>query len=237
MPDTDDMGDTWLGVRRSWAAVALLGLVVSCSGSDDVPAPAGLPAPSVTVGVALPERIHDAAATPVPTVAQINRWLGPEERDPTLLQQIARDIRFQTLLDAGRPGPTSVRCPDPLRLTRGAVNTCTVSYRGLPVTWEVTVKDNRGVSAEGRRVYLFTTTQLRYVIWADDIRNRVWRTAGVYERPQKEVRCTRLPTVRTFPIGFTGDRCQYLDRNLVWQGLRVHVQRDGFVDVDLVEHG
>lgn len=245
MPDTGGMGDMRRrrGGHRRWAATVLLGvaaLSVSCSGSDGPAAPTAtaLPAPSVTVGVALPERVHKVADIPVPEVAEINRWLGPEESDPTLRQQIARDIQFQTLLNARRPAPTTVRCPDPLRLTRGAVNTCTVTYRGLPVPWQVTITDNRGVSAEGRRVYLFTTTPDRYVIWADDIRNTwVNIVVGAYASAGTEMRCTRLPAVRTLPIGLTGDRCQYLDRNLVWQNFTVGVDRDGFIDFDQVQHG
>lgn len=147
-----------------------------------------------------------------------------------------RDLRFQTLLNARRPGPTTVRCPDPLRLTRGAVNTCTVTYRGLPVPWTVTITDDRGVSAEGRRVYLYTTSPRRYVVWADDIRNAMVNIVGAYASAPAgtEVRCTRLPAIRTFPIGFTGDRCQFLDQNRVWQNFTVGVDRDGFIDLDPV---
>jgi hypothetical protein len=204
--------------------------------SGPTPTPTTPPAttrPAAPSAGALPVRVPALPEIPVPEVAQVDRWLGPEDKNPSVLQQVLRDMSFQTVLSARRPAPTTARCPgDRLRLVRGAVNHCTVSYGGQPVSWTVTITDDRGVSAEGRRVYLYTATPDEYAIRAEVIHAGMWRLARAAGATGTEVRCSRLPAVQVLGVGATRGRCQYLDGSGRWNTFRVDVTREGIVSFD-----
>lgn len=187
---------------------------------DDLATPT--PTPPRPVGTPLPVPVTEADV-PDPSVAEVERWLGPPLGDGAPpLEQVLRHLRYETLMQAGVRAPTTARCAgDRLRLAAGATTRCTVAYQGLPVPWTVTI-DEKGVT---NGLFAFTVDTDRYVVRADVVRAEAWRVWGGYG---EETRCARLPAVQVLPAGRTRDRCQHFVAG-AWETVPVTVLEGGTV--------
>ncbi|MET7369328.1 DUF4333 domain-containing protein [Streptomyces sp. NPDC005566] len=137
-------------MRNSKFLVALLaaGLLTAGCGSDD-----GSASGSASGGS---EKSGDAAAQgkALPVVVD-----GPQKdvlksgdkglkvtpapaRGASFTKQVEHRLRESVLLSTKVPGTTAADCPDGVTQKAGAVSTCTVTYEGAEIPYEVTISDS-----------------------------------------------------------------------------------------------
>jgi hypothetical protein len=123
-----------ISVVMSTAAVGLLatGCGSEGSGSGD----AG--AKPAAVGAVLPQKLTEPPALP-------EEELQPSPAgDATFGENLAYELRRKTLNMARAAGEVTAACPKGLTAKSGTTVTCTTTYEGLKVEWDVTVGDKPG---------------------------------------------------------------------------------------------
>lgn len=229
-------------MRRSAVPLGLLAavLLTGCSGSPDpdraapattattatTPSPTAAPTPTRPVGSPLPVRVTKVEI-PFPSVAQVEAWVGPPLGEgATPLEQIKRQLRYETLMQARVPAPTTERCAR-LSLAPSARTKCTVTYAGQRVPFTVVMDDEQADNSGAVDLFAYRVYQDRFVVRADVIRSEAWRLYGSDGTP---TRCSVIPAVQVLPEGRTRHRCQHLVDG-VWEPDAVQVTDTGAVIV------
>jgi hypothetical protein len=100
------------------------------SGSSDTDAKASAPGKvTMTQKLTQPDKNPDLEPSP-----------SPDEGAP-FAEQLAHELRTRTLKMAAAPGATTAECPKTLASKKGTNVTCTTTYEGLKVQWDVTIGD------------------------------------------------------------------------------------------------
>ncbi|MFG2561287.1 hypothetical protein [Streptomyces sp. NPDC048496] len=125
-----------ISVVVATTAVGLL--ATGCGGEGSGSGDAGAkPAP---VGAVLPQKLTEPPALP-------EDELQPSQADDaTFGENLAYELRRKTLNMARAAGKVTSTCPKGLEPKGGSKVTCTTTYEGLEVEWDVTVGDKPGWS-------------------------------------------------------------------------------------------
>ncbi|MET8406357.1 hypothetical protein [Streptomyces sp900116325] len=163
------------------AGLSLLAVLAAGCGSSGSGTARAKPATTVTL---LPQRV----AKPAPTELEPS---SSPPADAPLSENLAFELRTRTLDMAGAMGTTSARCPE-LGSKTGTSVTCTVTYEGLRVVWDVTI----GKKAAWSDNYVQYRAKPRQgLLTRDGVASLLY---GNF-RPD-EVRCNNIPTAVLVPL-------------------------------------
>ncbi|MEU9556456.1 hypothetical protein [Streptomyces fumanus] len=129
--------------------------------------------------------------------------------DDPLTERALSEIQERTLVMAGIRAGISAACEGGRVLPKAGHKTpCTVTYRGVELTWDVWVSDVAG-SGAGQLYWYDIYPPDSGLLLADAVYGRFWNE---HHKSAKELRCDRIPAVKTVELGAdTGYACQYLD--------------------------
>ncbi|MFF3910289.1 hypothetical protein ACFYZJ_31030 [Streptomyces sp. NPDC001848] len=123
--------------------LAVAGLFVTgCGGekSDTSHADAKASAPGK---VAMTQKLTNPGTSP-----SLEPSPSPDNAAP-FAEQLAYELQNRTLKMADAPGKTTGQCPKGLSSKKGTKTTCTTTYEGLKVQWDVTIGDKAAWSVTG----------------------------------------------------------------------------------------
>lgn len=171
-------------------AIALL--AVGCSGGGDSDSASDKPAPQTTM---LPQKVAKPADTP-----DENPSPSPAA-DAPFNEQLAYELRSRTLKMADAPGKTTGDCPAHLESTQGTKVTCTTTYEGLKVTWDVTVGDKADWSDDYVK---YEATPHQGILTRDGVASLLYGNFS-----PDSVRCNNIPEAVLVPLNVkTKYQCQ-----------------------------
>lgn len=250
--------------RRLTLLTAAALSAISCSGGSSnadgtttttttttAPSTTTIPAPPLVGGQPLAVVIDEAselsgdltvdeayAALPVP----------PPDASRPYVEEALVELQRNTVLMARALGVTTAECEgNNIPLADGST-TCTVTYEGVPIEWEVTLSN---VRESGAAVFFDSDYEPRGVLLrADIVYDQAWRSLVESQSEPATARCAEMPAVQVItaePIpGATGNEpgsyvldtgydCQFLDvsdgRAPVWRTVSVHLEGSHFDDI------
>ncbi|EYT83937.1 hypothetical protein CF54_04335 [Streptomyces sp. Tu 6176] len=120
-------------------------LATGCGGDGNSgPGDAGAKASASAPGpAAMAQRLARPGESPDPEPSP-----SPAASAP-FAEQLAYELRSRTLEMAAAPGSTTGKCPRTAVSKKGAKVTCTTTYKGLEVRWDVTLGDKAPWSVSG----------------------------------------------------------------------------------------
>ncbi|WP_307126208.1 hypothetical protein [Streptomyces sp. B1I3] len=124
------------------AAVVLAGAVSLSASGCGGPGPdgAGAGAEEEAIGEILPQKLAPPADMP-------EEELRPSPADDaTFAENLAYELRRKTLDMARAPGKVTAECPKDVGSKSGTQVTCTATYEGLDVVWNVSIGEKSGWS-------------------------------------------------------------------------------------------
>jgi hypothetical protein len=172
-------------------------LVTGCgggdSGSDDAGSKSAAAFPVLPQKVPKPPAMPEGELQPSPAA------------DAPFSKNLAYDLRRKTLDMAMAEGKTVGECPDDVASKTGTRVTCTVTYEGLEVVWDVTIGDKSGWSDN---VVQYKAVPRKGVLTRDGAARLLY---GNY-RPEL-VRCNNIPKAVLVPLNAkTEYTCQTVDK-------------------------
>ncbi|MBU7598201.1 hypothetical protein JGS22_011385 [Streptomyces sp. P38-E01] len=225
--------------RTLVGAVAVAVLAVGCggSGSGDGTEPGGNTA-SGSGGVdegddsqtdggeseELPVKID----APVEELLEDRPKINPEPpRDASETERVVHDLREKTLAMAGVEGRTAGSCAGgDVTMKAGATTTCTVTYEGLKVPWEVTISDRY---EPGSFVFTYQAKPQMGLLTAKGVGGEFFKQQN--RRGVDRVQCSEIPDAELVELNIqTEHRCQYPldeDGEERWSVRAVEVQPSG----------
>lgn len=203
---------------RILIALAALGmLTVGCSGSDasepDATPSAGNTAAgdvkqnddsgSQAEGEQLPVKLEgpvDDLITTTPTISP------SPDRSATTTDKVLYELQRRTVRMAGIAGATSGECEGgELVMKAGAATSCTVTYEGVKVPWEITISDSY---KPGSIIFSYTAKPLKGVLTAQGVHGTFWKQQNSYS---EDLRCSEIPKAVLVELDQETDyKCQYL---------------------------
>jgi hypothetical protein len=187
--------------------------------------------PPTIVGTELPVVI-DAATPPMITDQQVAREEPGSTGAGSMTDQVVADIRKNTLELAETPGTITASCSTAMDWHTGAHNTCTASFDGVGMNWDVVIT----ASAVFVQYRLYPengilTARLAYA--------QFWNG---YQHQSDQLRCDTIPPVSSVKVGDgtypapTGYRCAYLgpvqDNTRTWTYEPVTIDELGVIQLD-----
>jgi hypothetical protein len=117
----------------SMVALAVAGCGGDGSGSDDAAEPVASRS-ALAQKLSSPPAMPDGDPTPSPG------------KDATLSENLAYELRRKTLKMASAPADITAKCPAGLQANSGTKVTCSTTYNGLTVEWNVTIGEKSEIS-------------------------------------------------------------------------------------------
>lgn len=189
------------------------------SGSDDGGGDKGADSAAPADAGAAESGAEDLLAVPItegrPEVVADNDALeepGPAPGgDAEFGEKVAHKLRMDLLRRAKVNGETSAECPDGVTLEAGAVSTCTATYEGVEIEYDITIKDSY---QEGDFVIQYDTVPRQDLLVAARVYHEFWERQGEDHGHDPTLTCDEIPEVEAVePNADTGYRCQ------VWTGI------------------
>ncbi|MFD5554123.1 hypothetical protein ACFWIA_09820 [Streptomyces sp. NPDC127068] len=174
-------------------AVALLGLLVAgCSDGDGDPDRSDSRSKALAL---LPQQVPEPAALPDAALQP-----SPAAGAP-FGEQLAYELRTRTLNMAKAGGDVSAECPDSAASKAGTELTCTSTYEGLKLTWDVKIGETSDFSSSHVE---YQATPRKAVLTRDGAARLLY---GNYT--PDAVRCSGIPRAVLVPLDSpTSYRCQ-----------------------------
>ncbi len=152
------------------------------------------PAPEAAAS-GLPVTEPDEESAPPSPTPQVS----PPGETATPAEQILYDLQSRVVLTAGVPAPTTAECD--ASVITGTIDqhlTCTVTYQGLTISYEVQVEG-------GRQTFSWRATTTESVLTAAGVQAAYWRA---FHADHDELRCDDMPEAELVPLSEdTGYRC------------------------------
>lgn len=155
-------------------------------------------------GEELPVKID----APVKELLEDRPKISPEPpRDASETEKVIHDLREKTLAMAGVEGKTAGSCAGgKVTMKASATTTCTVTYEGLKVPWEVTISDKY---KPGGIIFMYQAKPLKGVLTAKGVGGEFYKQQK--QRGIEEVQCSEIPDAELVELNTqTEHRCQYL---------------------------
>ncbi|MET8436762.1 hypothetical protein ABZV61_29090 [Streptomyces sp900116325] len=137
------------------------------------------PAPTV-----LPQKLTKPNAEPRPSPAD----------DAPFDENLAYELRLKTLKMAQATGKTTAECPKGLESKSGTRATCTTTYDGLKVVWNVTIGKKSGWSDN---VVEFNAVPDKGILTSDGVARLLY---GNYRDSIDHARCNDIPKAVLVPL-------------------------------------
>ncbi|MEW2298221.1 hypothetical protein ABZ719_36995 [Streptomyces sp. NPDC006743] len=118
-------------------------LATGCGGKSDPSAADAKASASASAPAAMAQKLTRPAASP-----ELEPSPSPAGSAP-FSDQLAYELRSKTLEMADAPGRTTAQCPKTTGSKKGTKVTCTSTYEGLEIRWEVTLGDKAPWSVTG----------------------------------------------------------------------------------------
>ncbi|MEV5281421.1 hypothetical protein [Streptomyces sp. NPDC051994] len=173
--------------KKIFIVVAAAGLLATgcAGGSSGSHASSTKPRPSATV---LPQKLADPGAQP-----DAEPQPSPAA-DAPFTESLAYELRRRTLKMAGAPGTTTAECPKGLESKSGTKATCTTTYEGLKVEWDVSIGDKSAIS---NTLVEYTATPRQGILTRDGVARLLYGNyRGSIDHPQ----CNNIPAATLVPL-------------------------------------
>ncbi|MFF4239277.1 hypothetical protein ACFYYL_25685 [Actinomadura geliboluensis] len=169
----------WMNVLVPVGTAAVLS--AGCAGSDAPPAkPSATPLPNVVPSPTGPAALGDVKPSPSPG------------KNASLAENLQYELRIKTIKMAYAMGRTSAECDENVRPEPGTKATCTVTYEGVRVPWNVTI-GGRGFSPG---LIEYTAEPAMGVITREGAIRFYWANKAF----GRQVRCSDMPAVELVPL-------------------------------------
>ncbi|WP_151772125.1 hypothetical protein [Streptomyces abyssomicinicus] len=200
------------------AALACAGCSASGDSSDDAgqnakPLPHAIDGPQPDV---FPQGGDELRVKPAPKAGD------------SVEEKIQHALRENVLSIAHTPGETSAKCPDGITMKASVTSSCTVTYEGAEIPYEVKISDSY---REGSMVFSYEKTPKSALLVAKEIYNLMWEHYGKDSgrSDASKLACDELPAAKAVKFGAdTGYACQYWGEHGTADG------EPGYVTVDII---
>ncbi|MEU9673437.1 hypothetical protein AB0D92_07805 [Streptomyces parvus] len=145
-------------------------------------------------GPLLPQKVTEPADSP-----DLEPSASPAA-DATFAENVAYELEDKTLTMAGFAGETTGRCPKDLGSTPGSAATCTVTYEGLEVEWNVTI----GEKGWSDNVVEYEAFPLQGILTRDGLARLLFGNNSGLDYAL----CNDIPKAVLVPLGETTYKCE-----------------------------
>ncbi|MCX5411135.1 hypothetical protein [Streptomyces sp. NBC_00059] len=136
--------------------------------------------------------------------------ITPEpERGAPFTDQVEHKLREQVVRTARVPGKTVADCPDGVTQKASAVSTCTVTYEGAEIPFEVTISDSY---REGSFITSYTAEPQKTLLVAKAVYDQFNESygSGSGRSDASKLSCDEIPVAKAFDFDTdSGYTCQY----------------------------
>ncbi|WP_329208761.1 DUF4333 domain-containing protein [Streptomyces sp. NBC_00683] len=130
-------------------------------------------------------------------------------RGASFTKQVEHRLRESVLSTTGVPGKTAADCPDGVTQKAGAVSTCTVTYEGAEIPYEVTISDSY---REGSFITSYTAEPGKGLLVAKVVYNQLHEQygAGSGRSDASKLSCDEIPVAKAYDWDTdSGYTCQF----------------------------